>query len=129
VARSVVTQFSIFTRERLQSYAVIHLALLLWLLLPARACFVVAVVVDVVACLLVLYSMKQFENLPLQQGSHARMQFGILPQQQGNARSLVVWRMQSCNGRQAVMSAAQAAKITFLAVYSTTPKFSTFLDR
>jgi hypothetical protein len=22
--------------------------------------------------------MKQFENLPLQQGSHARMQFGIL---------------------------------------------------
>jgi hypothetical protein len=58
--------------------------------------------------LLVLYSMKQFENLPLQQGSHARMQFGNLPQQQGNARSLVVWRMQSCNGRQAVMSALEA---------------------
>jgi hypothetical protein len=92
----------------LQSYVVIHLALLLWLLLPARACFVVAVVVVDVACFLVLYSMKQFENLPLQQGSHARMQFGILPQQQGNARSLIVWRMQSCNGRQAVMSALEA---------------------
>jgi hypothetical protein len=28
--------------------------------------------------------MKQFDNLPLQQGSHARMQFGIQPLQQGN---------------------------------------------
>jgi hypothetical protein len=35
-------------------------------------CFVV---VAVVACLLVLYSIKQFENMPLQQDSHARMQF------------------------------------------------------
>jgi hypothetical protein len=33
--------------------------------------------------LLVLYSIKQFENLLLQQGSHARMQFDILPLQQG----------------------------------------------
>jgi hypothetical protein len=30
--------------------------------------------------------MKQFENLPLQQGSHARMQFDILPLQKGNSR-------------------------------------------
>jgi hypothetical protein len=134
--------------------------------------------------------MKQFDNLTLQQGSHARMQFGILPLQQfgilllqvavwypatvsgqqppracsllschckwqfgilplqqGNSRhvhavwypasasdcralvcslrncpcrgakllaglqrggSLVVWTMQSCNGRQAVMSALEA---------------------
>jgi hypothetical protein len=36
--------------------------------------------------------MKQFENLPLQQGSHARMQFGILPLQQGNSRCVhTVW--------------------------------------
>jgi hypothetical protein len=41
-------------------------------------CFVVAV-----ACLLVLYSIKQFVKLPLQHGSHARMQFGILPLHQG----------------------------------------------
>jgi hypothetical protein len=42
------------------------------------SCFVVAVVV--VACLLVLY------------GSHARMQFGILPLQQGNSyRMHAVW--------------------------------------
>jgi hypothetical protein len=40
------------------------------------SCFVV---VAVVACLLVLDSMKHFENLPLQQASHARKQFGILP--------------------------------------------------
>jgi hypothetical protein len=39
-----------------------------------------------VACLLVLYSMKQFKNLPQQQGSHMRMQFGILPLQQDNSR-------------------------------------------
>jgi hypothetical protein len=53
------------------------------------SCFVVAVVV---ACLLVLYSMKQFDNLTLQQGSHARMQFGILPLQQGNSRRVhAVW--------------------------------------
>jgi hypothetical protein len=30
--------------------------------------------------------MKQFDNLTLQQGSHARIQFGILPLQQGNSR-------------------------------------------
>jgi hypothetical protein len=54
------------------------------------SCFIV--VVAVVACLLVLYSMKQFENLPLTQGSHARMQFGILPLQQGNScRVHAVW--------------------------------------
>jgi hypothetical protein len=29
--------------------------------------------------------MKQFKNLPLQQGSHARMQFDILPLQQGSS--------------------------------------------
>jgi hypothetical protein len=29
--------------------------------------------------LLVLYSIKQFENLPLQLDSHARMHFNILP--------------------------------------------------
>jgi hypothetical protein len=50
------------------------------------SCFVVSVVVVVVACLLVLYSMNQFENLPLQQGSHELMQFGSLPLQQGNSR-------------------------------------------
>jgi hypothetical protein len=32
--------------------------------------------------------MKQFENLPLQQGSLARMQFGILLLQQGNSRRM-----------------------------------------
>jgi hypothetical protein len=31
--------------------------------------------------------MKQFDNLTLQQGSHTRMQFGILPLQQGNSRA------------------------------------------
>jgi hypothetical protein len=54
------------------------------------SCFVVAV-----ACLLVLYSMKQVDNLPLQQGSHARIQFGILPLQQGNSRRVdctAVWK-------------------------------------
>jgi hypothetical protein len=53
----------------------------------------VAVAVTVaVACLIVLYSMKQFENLPLQLGSHTRMQFGIMPLQQGNSRSVhAVW--------------------------------------
>jgi hypothetical protein len=74
------------------------------LFLPARAklrgytsCFVVAVAVAVavavvVASLLVLYSMMQVENLPLQQGSHARMQFSILPLQQGNSRCVhAVW--------------------------------------
>jgi hypothetical protein len=46
------------------------------------SCFVVVgVVVVVVACLLVLYSMKQFENLTLPLVSHARMQIGILPLQ------------------------------------------------
>jgi hypothetical protein len=57
------------------------------------SCFVVVVaVVAVIACLLVLYSMEQFDNLPLQQGSHVRMQFGILPLQQGNSRHVhVVW--------------------------------------
>jgi hypothetical protein len=46
----------------------------------AKSCFVVVVVVVlflVVACLLVLYSMKQFENV--QQESHAHIQVGILP--------------------------------------------------
>jgi hypothetical protein len=53
--------------------------------------------------LLVLYSIKQFENLPcapavwypataLQQGSHARRQFGNLPLQQDNSRRVhAVW--------------------------------------
>jgi capsule polysaccharide modification protein KpsS len=41
------------------------------------ACFVVVAVVAVVACLHVLYSMKQFENLPLQRGTHARMQLDV----------------------------------------------------
>jgi hypothetical protein len=36
--------------------------------------------------------MKQFEKLTLQQVSHARMQFGILPLQQGNSRCVhAVW--------------------------------------
>jgi hypothetical protein len=36
--------------------------------------------------------MNQFESLTLQQGSHERMQFGILPLQQGNSRCvLAVW--------------------------------------
>jgi hypothetical protein len=53
------------------------------------SCSVVAVAVT---GLLVLYLMKQVENLPLQQGIHARMQFGILPLQQGNSRSVhAVW--------------------------------------
>jgi hypothetical protein len=43
------------------------------------SCFVV------VSCLLVLYSIMQFENLSLQQGSHARMQFDILQLQQGSS--------------------------------------------
>jgi hypothetical protein len=57
------------------------------------SCFVVTVAVAVVvAGLLVLYSMMQVENLPLQQGSHARMQFGILSLQQGNSRRVhAVW--------------------------------------
>jgi hypothetical protein len=74
--------------------------------LPARACkaptqrytscFVVAVVV---AGLIVLYSMKQFDNLTLQQGSHARMQFGILPLQQGNSRRVhAVWYPATASG-------------------------------
>jgi hypothetical protein len=53
------------------------------------SCFVVVVVAVVavvaVTCLLVLYSIKQLVTLPLQQGSHARMQFGILPLQQGSS--------------------------------------------
>jgi hypothetical protein len=71
---SVPTQ-CFYPRE--QSSAGIHLALLLllFLLLLLHVC-----------TLLVLYSMKQFDNLRLQQGSHARMQFGILPLQQGNSR-------------------------------------------
>jgi hypothetical protein len=62
-----------FTRESLQfrGYA---------------SCFVVvAVAVAAVACLLVLYSIKQFVKLPLQQGSHASMQFGMLPLHQGSS--------------------------------------------
>jgi hypothetical protein len=58
-----------FTRESLQSSAGIHLALLLLLLLLLHVCLFCS-----------------FENLPLQQGSHACMQFGILPMQQGNSR-------------------------------------------
>jgi hypothetical protein len=43
-----------------------------------QSCFVAAAVaVAVVACLLVLYSIKQFDNLPLQQGIRECMQFGI----------------------------------------------------
>jgi hypothetical protein len=60
----------VFTRESLQSSAGIHLALLLLQLLQ----------------LFNLYSMKQFEKLPPQQGCLARMQFSILPLQQGNSR-------------------------------------------
>jgi hypothetical protein len=35
--------------------------------------------------LLHVYSIRQLENLPLQQGSHARMQFATLQLQQGNS--------------------------------------------
>jgi hypothetical protein len=65
------------------------------------SCFVVAVVtvVAVVACLLVLYSWKQFDNLTLQQCSHARMQFGILLLQQGNSRRVhAVWYAATTSG-------------------------------
>jgi hypothetical protein len=44
--------------------------------------------------LLVLFSLKQFDNLTLQQGSHARKQFGItiLLLQQGNSHQVhAVW--------------------------------------
>jgi hypothetical protein len=94
----IVLDIDIFTRESLQSSA-------------ARgytSCFVVVAVVA--ACLLVLYSMKQFENLPLHcsiSATHAYslvschyssataaacMQFGILPLQQCNSRRMhAVW--------------------------------------
>jgi hypothetical protein len=66
------------------------------------SCFVVvvvAVVVVVVACLLVFYSLKQFDNLTLQQGSQARMQFCILPLQQGNSlRVHEVWYPATASG-------------------------------
>jgi hypothetical protein len=56
-------------------------------------------VVAVVACLLVLYSLKQFDNMTLQQNSHARMQFGILPLQQGNSRRVhAVWYPATASG-------------------------------
>jgi hypothetical protein len=61
------------------------------------SCFVVAIAVAVAVAVAVLYSMKQFENLPLQQGSHAHMQFGILPLQlhalqQGNSHRIhAIW--------------------------------------
>jgi hypothetical protein len=59
------------------------------------SCFVVAV-----ACLLVLYFMTQVENLPLQQGSHARMHPGILPLQQGNNRRVhAVWEPATAAGQ------------------------------
>jgi hypothetical protein len=78
---TLILVYCIFTRESLQSSAGIHLALLLLLLLLL-----------LFACLLVLYALKQFDNLTLQQGSHALMQFGILPLQQGNSRRLhAVW--------------------------------------
>jgi hypothetical protein len=66
----------IFTRESLQSSAGIHLDLLLLLLL----------LLLLHICLLVLYSLKQFDNLTLLPGSYARMQIGNLPLQQGNSR-------------------------------------------
>jgi hypothetical protein len=45
--------------------------------------------------------MKQFDNLTLQQGSHTRMQFGILPLQQGNSRrALAVWYPATAAGQQ-----------------------------
>jgi hypothetical protein len=47
--------------------------------------FQFSLVAVAVACLLVLYSIRQFVKLPLQQGSHARRQFGILPLQQGSS--------------------------------------------
>jgi hypothetical protein len=48
-----------------------------------------------VVCLLVLYSIKQFVKLPLQQGSsaHSCMQFGILPLQQGS----IAVRIRACS--------------------------------
>jgi hypothetical protein len=70
---------------------------------PYTSYFVVAVVVAVVvvACLLVLYSLRQFDNLTLQQGSYARMQFCILPLQQGNSRHVhAVWYPATAAGQQ-----------------------------
>jgi hypothetical protein len=68
------------------------------------SCFVVVFAVAVVACLLILYSMKQFDNLPLHQGSHARMQFGILSLQQGNScRVHAVWYPATANDCRALV--------------------------
>jgi hypothetical protein len=81
-------QSIVFTRESLQSSAGYMIT----------SCFFVAVAVAVV-CLLVLYSMKQFNNLTLQQGNQARMQFGILPLQQGNSRRVhAVWYPVTASG-------------------------------
>jgi hypothetical protein len=81
-----VTQFKIkglfilfFTRESLQSYAGIHL---------------VVVAVVAVGCLLILYSIKQFENLPLH---HERMQFDILSLQQGSSAPKRACSLVSCH--------------------------------
>jgi hypothetical protein len=79
-------QSIVFTRESLQSSAGYMIT----------SCFFVAVAV---VCLLVLYSMKQFNNLTLQQGNQARMQFGILPLQQGNSRRVhAVWYPVTASG-------------------------------
>jgi hypothetical protein len=80
---------TIVTRESLQSSRGYTSC---FVVAVAVAVAVVVIVVVVVACMLVLYSIKQVENLPLQQGSHERMQFGILPLQQGNSRRVhAVW--------------------------------------
>jgi hypothetical protein len=45
--------------------------------------------------------MKHFENLPLQQVSHARIQFGILSLQQGNSHRVhAVWYPATAAGQQ-----------------------------
>jgi hypothetical protein len=97
----------IYTCESLQSF------------LGYTSCFVVAVVVVViVACLLlILYSIKQFENLTLQQGSHVRMQFGILPLQQGNSLPLAKLRRYiSCFVVVVVVAVAVAVAVACLLV-------------
>jgi hypothetical protein len=99
---------SFFTRESLQSSAGIHLALLLLLLLLLHV-------------LLVLYSMKQFENLPLQQGSHARMQFENLPlqlQQVKNRRVHAVWYPATASDCRALVCSLRTCRCSRAAAYA-----------
>jgi MFS superfamily sulfate permease-like transporter len=86
--------FLVFTRWYTSCFVVVVVVAVAFDVAVAVA---VAVVVTVVACLLVLYSMKQFENLPLQQSSHARMQFGILLLQQGTNRAPRSCSLVSCH--------------------------------